>query len=404
MENDPIALLKRLEQPQNFPAQHCPPGEPLSLNQGLLYGIAPYNSGIRFNWPNLKLNNNHGNTPFYAAFTQEVALLDAQGMVVAQFGRRPEFIQLIAEISARWQPHADDASANQTFTCSAFKSDWLYPDYEAAFNQVKAYIQAGDCYQINLAQRFQASFEGSSLEAFLRLMRSVPSPYAAYMNTGSETYLSCSPEHFISIHGPHLRTDPIKGTRPRHADPVKDAALQQALLASVKDQAENLMIVDLLRNDLGRMALTGSVKVPELFRLESFQNVHHLVSTVEARLRPDVHPLRALLSCLPGGSITGAPKKRAIEIIAELECAPRESYCGSQFLASPTQWVSNITIRTLQLQGSTLTLWGGGGIVADSECRSEYNESLVKINHIAAALGAPTLPLREPLEPSDLSS
>lgn len=397
-ENDPISLLQRLTKSYAAPTASVSSQNVLTLDQGLLYGLAPYESGIRFNWPQMEAGKTPNNAPsLYAAFTREVAVLDAQGQVVAEYGQRPEFKRQVEALSKLWLTlQAARQPGPPPFSCSAFKPDWSFSDYEGAFKRVKAYIEAGDCYQINLAQRFQASFEGSALAAFIQLMGKIPAPYATYMETCDATFLSCSPEHFITINGPHLRTDPIKGTRPRHADPKQDAEQSKALLASAKDQAENLMIVDLLRNDLGRMADTGSVRVPDLFRLESFQNVHHLVSTIEARLRPDVHPLRALLSCLPGGSITGAPKKRAIEIISELECAPREGYCGSQFIASPTHWISNITIRTLQLRGDTLTLWGGGGIVADSECRAEYNESLIKINHIAAALGAPTLPLWEP--------
>lgn len=392
VETTPTSLIKRLYQKQPIvaPQQNA---SWFPLDEGILYGIAPYETGIAYNWRQLNTTI-PSNLPFYAAFTREAAIIDARGTIVERWGQHPEFMQLLDHVVDTLTKSAPSPRPHTLFHCSDFTPDWSYRAYSSAFERAMQYIQAGDCYQVNLAQRFQAHFSGSSLAAFFRLMQPSPPPYAGYLQTPAATILSCSPEHFISCNDKHLRTDPIKGTRPRHNDPATDAQLRHELISSTKDKAENVMIVDLLRNDLGRLAVPGSVCVPELFRLESFQNVHHLVSTVEARLRPSIHPMQALLSCLPGGSITGAPKKRAIEIIAELEGSHRESYCGSQFLASPTQLVSNITIRTLQLEGNTLTLWGGGGIVADSECRAEYNESLIKINHIATALGSTPIPLR----------
>lgn len=277
------------------------------------------------------------------------------------------------------------------YDIGTFKPDWKRSQYQRAFDKVIHYVHAGDCYQVNLAQRFRAPFAGDPLSAFLQVSEALNPAYAAYIDNGSQQVLSFSPELFVSILGKSIQSDPIKGTRPRGTDPQMDFSLKQALQNSEKDRAENLMIVDLLRNDLGKHAVTGSVKVPELFRLETHPNVHHLVSTIRAQLKDDADPESVLQACLPGGSITGAPKIRAMEIIQELESAERDAYCGSIFLNWKEQLVSNITIRTAMISQGEIALWGGGGIVADSNADEEYRESLVKIDHIVRALGAPSL-------------
>ncbi|TVP58186.1 MAG: aminodeoxychorismate synthase component I [Halomonadaceae bacterium] len=263
---------------------------------------------------------------------------------------------------------------------TGFKADTSHAQYLQALDQVDRYIHAGDTYQINYAQRFQARYQGSPLAAFLALYQASPSPCSAFMDLGSHQILSLSPERFIRVQGQQVETRPIKGTRRRGSTEQEDQQLIQELVASPKDRAENLMIVDLLRNDLGRCCEIGSVTATPLFAVETYTNVHHLVSTVRGRLRDEFTPLDMLLSAFPGGSITGAPKRRAMEIIRELEPAPRGAYCGSFFHWTPENGLdSTIAIRTLECHQGQISCWGGGGIVADSEPEDEYQESLTKI-------------------------
>ena len=263
----------------------------------------------------------------------------------------------------------------------AFNNDISLEQYRQAFEAIKNYIYAGDCYQVNLTQRFSASFQGSPLRAYLRLREVSKSPFSAYLAWSDKALLSLSPERFIKHRQGCVITQPIKGTRPRGAEPSSDLELSRELLNSEKDKAENLMIVDLLRNDLGQLCKLGSVKVKSLFELQSFNNVHHLVSTIEAELETSTSPLELLSSCFPGGSITGAPKRRAMQIIAELESHPRNSYCGTVlYLGFDGAMDSNITIRSLFCQQQNIVCSAGGGIVADSDCDAEYQECFNKID------------------------
>ncbi len=256
-------------------------------------------------------------------------------------------------------------------------------DYRAAFERIQRYIRAGDCYQVNFAQRFSAPVAGDPWSAYRRLRRINPAPFAAYLNTPHARVLSASPERFLEVRDGAVETRPIKGTRPRGADAVGDAALAAELAASPKDRAENLMIVDLLRNDLGRNCALGSVRVPALFEVERYATVHHLVSTVTGRLAPGRDALALLRGCFPGGSITGAPKLRAMEIIEELETHRRGIYCGAiGYLGFDGAMDTNIVIRTLVQARGRVSFWAGGGIVADSEAEAEYRETF----HKAAAL------------------
>lgn len=268
-----------------------------------------------------------------------------------------------------------------------FAANFTAAAYKLAFEKVQNYIQAGDCYQVNLAQRFRAHYSGSALNAYLRLRENIRSPFSAYYSHLQGDVLCFSPERFLKVQDGQVLTQPIKGTRPRSSDPKKDKALAKELENSPKDKAENLMIVDLLRNDLGTLCDTGSVQVESLFELKSFSNVHHLVSSVSGKLAPQHSPLELLRNCFPGGSITGAPKKRAMEIIAELEPDGRAVYCGSiAYLSFDGKMDSNITIRTLFCQSGTVDCWAGGGLVADSNCEEEYQECFDKINNIIKAL------------------
>ena len=271
---------------------------------------------------------------------------------------------------------------------SPFVSNLSRADYGHALSRIDDYIHAGDCYQINFTQRFSARCSGDPWQAYLALRQVAPTPFAAYLESDDGAVLSLSPERFIEVSADgQVETRPIKGTRPRGAQPEEDRQLARELLDSAKDRAENLMIVDLLRNDLSRNCLPGSVDVPELFSIEHYPNVHHMVSSIRGVLRPDVTPARLLRDAFPGGSITGAPKIRAMEIIDELEPHRRSIYCGAiGYLSSCGRMDTNITIRTLLVQQDQVYCWAGGGIVADSDVEEEYQECFNKINNLLQTL------------------
>ncbi len=263
------------------------------------------------------------------------------------------------------------------------------PDaYRAGVEAILELIAAGDCYQVNLAQQFKGQFRGNPFDAFLALLNAVPVPHAGYINAGDYQVLSISPERLLRIHDRAVESKPIKGTRPRGNTAEKDLAYREDLLNDPKDRAENLMIVDLIRNDMSRFCEPFSVKVPLLFDVESYENVHQLVSTVTGTLAPGCSAFDALLSAFPGGSITGAPKRRAMEIIDALEPTGRSAYCGSLFYWDFNGNLdSNIAIRTMITEsGGEIYCWGGCGIVADSDPESEYQESLTKVQRLMDTL------------------
>ncbi|MGC2048828.1 MAG: aminodeoxychorismate synthase component I [Gallionella sp.] len=258
-------------------------------------------------------------------------------------------------------------------------SNFTPDSYAKAFQKVQDYLQSGDCYQINLAQCFSAKAEGDALGAYLRLRGLNPAPYSAFLNLPQARILCNSPERFISVRGDRVETRPIKGTRPRSSDARQDRRLANELRNHPKDRAENLMIVDLLRNDLGKSCKPGSVRAPKLFEVESFANVHHLVSTVEGRLAAGRDALDVLRNCFPGGSVTGAPKLRAMQIIEQLEPVRRGVYCGAiGYIGFDGDMDTNIAIRTLVYANNEIRCWAGGGIVADSDQQAEYQETLDK--------------------------
>lgn len=260
-------------------------------------------------------------------------------------------------------------------------------EFLAAVHRAQRYIRAGDIYQVNLSQRLAAGGPFTGWELFERLLAASPAPFAAYFDCGDHHIASSSPEQFLRLSGPHITTRPIKGTRPRSADATRDAQLAYELQTSAKELAELVMITDLLRNDLGKVCEFGSVQVPELARLERFPQVQHLVSTVEGRLRPEVTHFAALASCFPGGSITGAPKFRAMEIIDELEPLARGPYCGCHgFLGFNRESHLSISIRTAIFKNGTAYFHVGAGIVADSRAEAEYEETLAKGGGFLAAL------------------
>jgi para-aminobenzoate synthetase component 1 len=268
-----------------------------------------------------------------------------------------------------------------------FRADMSPARYRQVFETIQAYIRAGDCYQVNLTQRFSSSFSGLPLEAYVSLRSRTLAHHGAFLAWDDQALLSFSPEQFISVRGGHIETRPIKGTRPRGGTPAEDSALATQLLKSAKDRAENLMIVDLLRNDLGRCCVTGSVQVPELFKLQSLPNVHHLVSTVAGTMKPELSPLDVLACCFPGGSVTGAPKIRAMEVIEEVETCSRGPYCGSvMYLGFNGNMDSSITIRTAHCDAGQIYCWAGGAIVNDSDWAAELQECMDKIKPIINGL------------------
>jgi para-aminobenzoate synthetase component 1 len=278
-----------------------------------------------------------------------------------------------------WKPTGGNRPLRSNFTRSA---------YLRTVRRVLDYIAAGDIYQVNLSQRFSTRFTGKPFALYERLRWQSPAPFAVYLDLGELAILSASPERFLRIAGREVCTRPIKGTRPRGATPAEDERLAAELLASAKDRAELVMIVDLERNDLGRVCEYGSVRVPELIRLETHPTVFHLVATVTGRLRPEVAPVDCLRACFPGGSITGAPKIRAMEIIEELEPTHRGPYTGAiGYLGWDGSCDLNIAIRTLTLAGGEAHFQVGGGIVADSDPDAEYEETLDKGRALMRALG-----------------
>lgn len=292
-----------------------------------------------------------------------------------------------AALCALFDATAETQSADFVLT-SAVSSNMDFNQYTKAFNAVKNYIAEGDCYQVNLAQRFSAKARGSGWTAYQKLREISPAPFMAYMNFGALQVLSGSPERFLQVMGNHVETRPIKGTRPRSDDAQQDQQYANDLQTSIKDKAENLMIVDLLRNDIGKNCEIGSVKADKLFQLQSFANVHHLVSIVTGRLKFSKTAIDLLRGCFPGGSITGAPKFRAMQIIEELEPHRRGVYCGAiGYIGFDGNMDTNIAIRTVvystqESSEGEVSFYAGGGIVADSILEKEYAETLDKASSI----------------------
>lgn len=322
--------------------------------------------------------------------------------------------------------HLSNESVTKKYSCKTppllLEAQWSKQQYQQVFQQTQDYLQQGDCYQINLTQAWNgylSAYDDKSVTSLIdylpALHANTQAPFAGYVaidsynhegkvNTSNHQFelLSCSPELFFTFNKDigtgkhHIRTKPIKGTMPRGLTIEQDNDYKQQLINSEKDRAENVMIVDLLRNDFGKYAKIGSVKVPQLFAIESFSNVHHMVSTITAELKTDTHPLSVLFGSLPAGSITGTPKKRAVEIIAELEAAPRGAYCGTMGYMNfdgSGQW--NVLIRTLQATSAAdnskqVSLWAGGGITVASDCDAEYQECLDKVGNLLSVLAKAT--------------
>jgi len=290
-------------------------------------------------------------------------------------------------------PSAGEGRGQRTIVSNCSRAEFL-----TAVARAQRYIRAGDIYQVNLSQRLTADWAGSGWHFFQALSAISPAPFAAFLDGGDLQIASSSPEQFLRLSGSHIVTRPIKGTRPRDAEPTRDAQLAYELQTSAKELAELVMITDLLRNDLGKVCEFGSVQVPELARLEQFAQVQHLVSTVEGRLRDEVTHFAAFASCFPGGSVTGAPKFRALEIIDELEPLSRGPYCGAiGYLGFNRESQVSIAIRTAIWAREKIHFNVGAGIVADSDPAAEFEETLAKAAGFLSALNvAPRLTLKDP--------
>lgn len=377
-QEDPFQLLQQQLEQQN---QHPAANTDLPFQGGAL-GLFGYDLGRRVE----KL-------PQMAQ--ADIALPDmAVGIydwaLIADHNKKTLTLLSYEDVEQRWQWLCSQQSEpQQDFTLtSRWQANMTRQQYGEKFQRIQQYLRSGDCYQINLAQRFSADYQGDEWQAFQQLNASNRAPFSAFLRLPDNAVLSVSPERFLWLENQQIQTRPIKGTLPRLADAEQDAQQAQRLADSAKDRAENLMIVDLLRNDIGRVAEPGSVKVPELFVVEPFPAVHHLVSTITALL-PERTPATELLrACFPGGSITGAPKVRAMEIIEELEPQRRNAYCGSiGYISACGTMDTNITIRTLFTESGRIYCSAGGGIVADSQEQAEYQETFDKVGRILPQLG-----------------
>lgn len=311
--------------------------------------------------------------------------LDPRSRELRAKTRTVELLAILEAGDASLSPHQAPKSLLPT------SSNFTRDEYLAAIQRVIDYIFSGDVFQVNLSQRFETVLEnGNSPFNLYRQLSSInPAPFAAYFNSGDHQIVSASPERFLKVQNRRVEARPIKGTRPRGSTPEDDQRLANELGLSEKDRAENVMIVDLLRNDLSRVCQPHSVQVPELCSLESYANVHHLVSAITGVLDAEAGPVDLLRATLPGGSITGAPKIRAMEIIAELEPTARGPYCGNLgYIGFDGNLDLNILIRTFFVSGPKVSFQAGGGIVADSDPETEYLETLHKARPLFAALGS----------------
>jgi para-aminobenzoate synthetase component 1 len=266
-------------------------------------------------------------------------------------------------------------------------SNFTVDGYRSAVRRIIEYIRAGDVFQVNLSQRLLHPVRSTAADLYCRLRVSSPAPFSAYFDGGPWQLCSASPERFLRVESGHVETRPIKGTRPRSADLPTDRRTADELLSSAKDRAENVMIVDLLRNDLSRSCRPDSIRVTQMCGLESYLSVHHLVSVIEGRLRNGRGPLDLLQTCLPGGSVTGAPKIRAMEIISELEPTVRGAYCGALgYIGLDGRMDTSVLIRTITAAGGWWQLPVGGGIVAQSDPDAEYAETWHKAASLLRAI------------------
>lgn len=388
-EADPFQLL------QEVLSQYPTTSGSLPFSGGAI-GYFAYDLGRRIETiPNTAQNAEQ--TPDMAVGIYDWALVvdhELKQCWLCSHGFDPYTHQIWPELTAKLQStiHAEQKSTFHVH--GPLNTNLDYTEYQTAFDKIQHYITEGDCYQVNLAKRFEIEASGDPWSAYQILRKQNAAPFSAFLDFGEVSVLSSSPERLLQVHQGQVETKPIKGTRPRDLnDPVNDQKLADELQNSVKDRAENLMIVDLLRNDLGKVCEPGSIRVPHAFTLESFATVHHLVSTVTGELAEGETAVSLLKACFPGGSITGAPKLRAMEIIEELEPHRRGIYCGSiGYIGFDGEMDTNITIRTMVFSDNRLRFWAGGGIVTDSNVDAEYQE----VDDKAAAMFKLIETLRQP--------
>jgi para-aminobenzoate synthetase component 1 len=293
----------------------------------------------------------------------------------------------LKRLNLRENNNTDAGNSEKFRQLSRWSANQTESEYRKKLQKVDDYLHSGDCYQINFAQRFEAPYQGSEWQAYQLLRNVNKAPFSSFIRLENSCILSVSPERFLQVKSGMVETKPIKGTRKRAKNSEDDKKLSEELLNSEKDRAENLMIVDLLRNDLSKHCEPHSVIVPALFKLESYPAVHHMVSTILGKLKTTSSPIQLLKGAFPGGSITGAPKYRAMQIIQELEPDKRSIYCGSiGYIGIRDDMDTNICIRTVLAENNRLYCWAGGGIVLDSDIDSEYQESLDKVAKILPVL------------------
>lgn len=367
------------------PAASAPPvdmgrGDPLALLESCLgtasVGDGPFRSGA-IGYFSYELGRRlQGQAPAATGLPEMAVGLYDWALVLDHVERRAWLSGRPPDDLSAWLQSAPGETPGEWWPTGSISVSPDGDGYARAFARVREYLAAGDCYQVNLARRLRVPFSGDPLAVYADFRETAGGPFSAYLDLPGGPILSGSPECFLTLRDGRVETRPIKGTRARATDPVRDAALRADLQTDPKDRAENLMIVDLLRNDLGRVCEVGSVQVPRLFGLESFVTVHHMVSDVVGRLASGRTAIDLLRDCLPGGSITGAPKYRAMEIIDELEEGPRGVYCGAiGYLDNDGSMNTSIAIRTMTAREGVLEYRAGGGLVSDSDCRAEFAET-----------------------------
>lgn len=370
-EADPFDLVKQ----QLLPIQSSFPEVPFS---GGAIGYFAYDLARNLEkLPDIAQNAEH--VPDMAVgIYQWAVVVDHQqelSYLVGRAGSHEYWQRLIKQFSA----YPEQVNIGTFKVTGEIQSNMTKEAYSQAFSRIKEYLKEGDCYQVNLAQRFIANCQGDPWAAYCQLQKINSAPFSGFLNVPGVQVLCSSPERFLKVSDGLVETKPIKGTRRRKANALANQQQIDELQSSHKDRAENVMIVDLLRNDISKNCMPSSIKVPKLFDVESYATVHHLVSTISGQLASGSHALDLLRSCFPGGSITGAPKIRAMEIIEELEPHRRGIYCGSiAYIGFDGNMDSNITIRTLVHSDSSIRFWAGGGIVNDSLLEDEYQESFDK--------------------------
>ena len=391
-EEDPLSLLKNIQ--QQILKKSASSNKGLPFLGGAL-GYFAYDLGRRFEkLP--ELAEQDINLPEMAVGIYAQAIIfdhkRKQFFLICPEEKRIEltlFLQNIINEKQRQTKIQDDFVLT-----SSWQSNMDKASYIEKFKQVQQFLSSGDCYQINLTQRFSAHYQGNEFDAYMALRIENKAPFSAFMRLENTAILSVSPERFLQLSQGKVQSKPIKGTMPRSANKQQDDEYAQQLANSTKDRAENVMIVDLLRNDMSKVCKANSVVVPTLFDIESFPAVHHLVSTVEGQLAEQYDACDLLRGAFPGGSITGAPKIRAMEIIEQLEPHRRSVYCGSiGYISNCGTMDTSITIRTLICQKSDnkngqgkIYCSAGGGLVADSIATSEYQETFDKVNRILPVL------------------